>query len=450
MGWNCRGRVEGWNVPGSCSGVFMYIVLIGLCSSIAACGLPERLTMISYRHGEVTPLEGFEEVRAVDGYPSDAFQASFDEALSAFMKSPVPPDGRRDWDSLVLSSGGINGAFGTGILTGWTERGDRPDYRFVTGVSVGALMAPFAFAGPEFDDRLVDLFRHVEPEHLHRKKDFISSVLWDESLMDNSPLRALIDRAVDEELMRAVAARHAEGRRCYVGSTNLDVGHFVVWDLGAIASRGTKEALQLFRQVLAASASVPILYPPIRFSNGDHEELHVDGAVIRPLFIPHNVFDSYLSAERAGMNWEDVDDTMYVIHNGSLYPHPLVVQRDTITVATRTVTMMSYTMVAEDVLHLYLLSRAWDAQFRFVTLPDGSDLDINSFTPEDTERLFAIGQRHMKQRTPWATAPPGFILAEDFIHAEGVSEMEPPTHLNKRLRLIEKEFRNLLPEGWRK
>ncbi|MDX1412518.1 MAG: hypothetical protein R3351_10200, partial [Nitrospirales bacterium] len=129
-----------WHVLRSRSGVTMYFVLIVLCSWLAACGLPERLTMISYQHGEVTPLAGFEDVRAVDGYPSDAFQASFDEAIATFMKSPVPPDGRRDWDSLVLSSGGINGAFGTGILTGWTDRGDRPDFRFVTGVSVGALM----------------------------------------------------------------------------------------------------------------------------------------------------------------------------------------------------------------------------------------------------------------------------------------------------------------------
>ena len=406
--------------------------------------------MISYRHGEITPLAGFENVRAVDGYPNEAFQASFDQAIATFLNSPVPTDGRRDWNSLVLSSGGINGAFGTGILTAWTARGDRPDFRLVTGVSVGALMAPFAFAGPEFDDRLEELFRRLEPGHLHREKGVFTSVLWDESLMDNSPLRALIDRAVDEELLHAVAARHAEGRRCYVGSTNLDIGHFVIWDLGAIASRRTKDALQLFRRVLAASASVPILYPPIRFSNGEQEELHVDGAVIRPLFIPHNVFDSYLSAERAGMNWEDIDDTMYVIHNGSLYPHPLVVKRDTLTVATRTVTMMSYTMVAEDVLHLYLLSRAWDAQFRFVTLPEGYDLDINSFTPEDTEQLFTIGQQLMAKRMPWATSPPGFILAEDFIYAEGSSEAPPPPYINNRLKRIEKEFQNLLPEMWRK
>lgn len=385
--------------------------LLGLL--VAACGWPHRTAALPRNHATVQPLAGFEDVRAVDGYPSPHFQASFDTALAAFAATPPPADGRRDFGMLVLSSGGVNGAFGAGIMTAWSERGDRPDFRIVTGVSVGALMAPFAFAGPQFDHRLEELFRRIRPGDLHREKGVLASVLWDESLTDNRPLRAAIDRGVDLALLRAVAARHAEGRRLWVATTNLDVGHLCVWDLGAIAARATPQALTLFRDVLAASAAIPVVYPPVRFAHAGRDELHVDGAVIRPMFIPQNVFDGYLSADRAGMSWDDVDATLYVVHNGSLRPCPVEVQRDTLAIATRTVTMMSYTMVSEHLLHLYMLARAWGAEFRFHSMPDGLELAVDAFSPDDTERLFLLGQGLMQRHEPWCTVPPGFVLRED-------------------------------------
>ncbi|MCA8948138.1 MAG: patatin-like phospholipase family protein [Planctomycetes bacterium] len=379
----------------------------------AACGWPHRAATRSGPPGTLVPLPGFEAVRAIDGYPSDAFQRAFDEAVAKFAATPLPADGRRDFDMLVLSSGGANGAFGAGVLTGWTRCGNRPDFRVVTGVSVGALMAPFVFAGPAFDDRLEQLFARIEPGDLHREKGIVASVLFDESLMDNSPLRRAIEHGIDDELLAAVAARHDEGRRCWVGSTNLDAGEFVVWDLGAIAKIGTAEARELFCKVLTASASIPVVYPPVRFEHGGDGELHVDGAVIRPLFIPQNVFDGYLSAERVGMNWDDVDATMYVVHNGSLRPCPVDVQRDTLDIATRTVTMMSYTMIKEHVLHLFMLSRAWGAEFRFITLKDGLEVPIDTFTPEQTYRLFLLGQGKIEEQTPWEESPPDYLFRKD-------------------------------------
>lgn len=418
-----------------------------ICLSLSACGWPVRNALIGTLHSDLAPLPEFEGVRAVDGYPSPALQASFDSAIASFAQSPVPEDGRRDYDMLVLSSGGVNGAFGAGVLTAWTDRGDRPDFRCVSGVSVGALMAPFAFAGPEYDDRLEELFRRIEPSDMHQEKGVLSSVLWDESLMDNSPLRASIAAAVDHDLMRAVAERHAEGRRCWIGSTNLDVGHFVVWDLGAIASHGTDEALELMRDVLTASASIPVAYPPVRFRHADRDELHVDGAVIRPLFIPQNVFDGYLSAERAGMNWDDVDATLYVIHNAALRPTPAAIQRETLSIAMRTVTMMSYTMASEHVLHLYMLTRAWGAEFRFLTVPDGLELAVDSFTPDDTEKLFLLGQGLMGGENAWSSTPPGYVLRNDLEHVEPQQTEQPaPDDVVAALRRIETQLEELRRE----
>jgi len=415
----------------------------------ASCGWPSRFASLGEFPSELVPIEGFEEVRTVDGYPNEAFQRSFDQVAAALAASPVPEDGRRNFDMLVLSSGGVNGSFGAGILTAWSQRGDRPKFHTVTGVSVGALMAPFAFAGPEFDHRLEELFRRINPDNLHVEKSVLTSVLWDESLADNTPLKRLVARGIDDELMQAVARGHAEGRRLYVGSTNMDIGQFCIWDLGAIASRGTEQAKQLMRDVLVASASIPVVYPPMRFAVGGRDELHSDGAVTRPLFMPQNVFDGYLSAQRAGYDWDDIDATLYVVHNGSLRACPTDVQRDTLAIATRTVTMMSYTMVTEHILNLYLLSRAWGAEFRFHTLPGGQELPIDSFTAEDTNRLFLLGQGLMERREPWLEAPPGYVVNEDLhrIQHQRPTPGDPEQQdLSRRLDSIEEQLRLLREE----
>ncbi|MEM7306137.1 MAG: patatin-like phospholipase family protein [Planctomycetota bacterium] len=419
--------------------------LLAVAAGAAGCGLPGRLAVIPAIQGRVEPLRGFEDVRAVDGYASDEFQRSFDRAVERFAATPLPADGRRDFDMLVLSSGGVNGAFGAGILTAWTERGDRPLFWTVTGVSVGALLAPFAFAGPEYDDRIERLFRFLEPKDLHRDKGVLASVLWDESLTDNTALRKTIRREVDASLLQAVAQRHAEGRRCWVGSANLDLGHFCVWDLGAIAARGTPEALELFRNVLIASAAIPVIYPPVRFGDEERNELHVDGAVVRPLFIPQNIFDGELSAERAGLAWDDVDATLYVVQNGSLRPCPVEVQRETLAIATRTLTMMSYTMVSEHVLHLYLLAQAWEANFRFHALPDGLELEIDSFGREDTNRLYLLGRGLMERREPWRETPPGYVLRADLNRTQVATET-PERGVADRLDSMEREIRALRDE----
>lgn len=391
---------------------------------LTACSWPVRQAKEAVGD-ELAPLPGFEHVRAVDGFRNEHFQTAFDVTVAEFVKVPADSAGRRDFDMLVLSSGGVNGAFGAGILTEWSRlvEGGRPDFWIVTGVSVGALMAPFAFAGREFDARLQALFARIDPEDMHREKGLISSVLFDESLLDNRPLRDSIAAAVDEDLLAAVAARHVQGRRLYVGTTNLDLGHFVVWDLGAIATVGGEAALELFRDVLTASAAIPVVYPPVRFEHaGDKDELHVDGAVIRPLFMPQNIFDGYLSADRAGLDWDAVDATMYVVHNGSLRPQSVDVQRDTLNIATRTVTMMSYTMITEHVLHLYMLCRAWGAEFRFVTMDYGNELDVNDFTSDDTLELFRQGRDQMRKGQPWQKAPPGYLVNRDFDRIQPAGE----------------------------
>ena len=229
------------------------------------------------------------------------------------------------------------------------------------------------------------------------------------------------------------------------------MGEFIVWDLGAIASRRSPAALELIRKVLTACASIPVIYPPVRFEHDTRDELHVDGAVMRPLFMPENVFDYHLSAARAGIRWADFDVFTYVIHNGSLRSRPVEVQRDTLGIATRTVTMMSYTMVVDHVLHLFMLSRIWGAKFRFMTMPDGLELDITHFTASDTERLFLLGQGMIREDRPWQDRPPGFVASNEFRQLQGngqtmrlaTTDADPLVRIENELKALRAEIRAL-------
>ena len=388
-------------------------ILIIALTTLGGCGWPMRTAVLTDTPAELAPIPRFTDVRAIDGYPNESFQRSFDSAIAKLAERSPPAGQRRRYEMLVLSSGGVNGAFGAGILTGWTRRGDRPVFDLVTGVSVGALMTPFAFAGPQFDERLETLFRRIAPGDLHREKGILSSVLWDESLMDNSPLARAIERGVDHELLAAVAAGHAEGRRCMVGSTNLDIGAFMVWDLGAIASRGTDEALALFRKVLRASASIPVVYSPgaLRARGTERTARRWRG---RPPVVP--------AAERLrrlplGGPCRDL--------LGRRRRHALRrPQRLAAAARGRGATRHAGDRDADrdhDELHHGCRGRApplhafarLGAEFRFLTLADGLELSVDAFTPEDTERLFLLGQGIMGRDEPWRRTPPGYVVRTD-------------------------------------
>ena len=376
----------------------------------AACGLPDREAAIPVERGVTLPLEGFDAIRAVDGYPNEGFQASLDRQAATLAKEPAGGDGRRSVNLLVLSSGGINGAFGAGILNGWTARGDRPRFDVVTGVSVGGLLAPFAFVGSEYDETIAEIFQRLVPSDLHEPKGTLSA-LYGESVMDNTPLRNKIDQIVDRALLEAVARRHDEGGRCYIGSTNIDTGEFIVWDMGKIASYGTSEALELFKKVLTASASIPVVYPPVRFAIDDRrDEMHVDGAAIRPLFLPLNVASTLTATRGAGVDLDRVDYNLYVLHNGSLQAERTKVARSTLEISTRAVYMMGYMLVSQHILDLYISARASGARFNFVAIPDGFELiSASEFSADDTQKLFNLGLGMMESEDPWRHAPPGFI-----------------------------------------
>ncbi len=189
--------------------------------------------------------------------------------------------------ALALSGGGAGGAFGAGALVGLSRAGTRPVFHLITGVSTGALIAPFAFLGPAWDDRLEDAFTGGYAAALLNMRGFTAGL--GPGLYRSDPLEALVGRFIDQEIVDAVAVEHRAGRRLFVATTNLDTQKPIIWDMGAIAAHGGPEALRLFIDVVVASASLPGLFPPrmleVEAGGVVYEEMHLDGGVCAPLFI---------------------------------------------------------------------------------------------------------------------------------------------------------------------
>ena len=215
---------------------------------------------------------------------------------------------------LALSGGGAGGAFGAGAVAGLTRAGTRPTFDVVTGVSAGALLAPFAFLGPAWDEQLLDAFTGVAGDRLLQSRGL--GVIFGSSVYSGRPLRQLIDGYVSDDMIRAIAREAAKGRLLLVATTDVASGEPVVWDLGSIAKNGGSSARTLFRDVLVASASVPGLFPPVIIrvaENGsNNDQAHIDGATTVPFFVPPALLQTARSVPETGRA------EVFIIIDGSL------------------------------------------------------------------------------------------------------------------------------------
>lgn len=308
----------------------------------------------------------------------------------------VGPDGHLDL--LAVSGGGANGAFTAGVMTGWTESGDRPDFEIVTGVSTGALAAPFIFLGPEWDDELTEAYVGGAASTLLQPQGV--GALFGSGIYRAEPLRDLIDRYVDMEMLEAVAAEARKGRVLLVATTDLDSQRGVSWDMGAIAMQGGPDALELFRTVLQASASIPGAFPPvlIRSVNGDStfQEMHVDGGVTVPfLALPEGLwtYDEATPALRGAR--------LHVIVNGRVAPGFEVTTDSLGSVLGRSLD----TMLRSSMLSTLAGNRAFadrnGLSFRWAALPDDSTATPLDFSPPSMRAVYEVGRQGARDGSVW-------------------------------------------------
>ena len=310
---------------------------------------------------------------------------------------------------LAISGGGQYGAFTAGILTAWSETGTRPEFDAVTGISTGSIIAPFAFLGPDYDHVIEEVYTTTSTDDMI-EATVVSGLLSGSALADTTPLKEKIAEYVTADLLEAIAVEHRKGRLLFVGTTNIDVGRSVIWNMGAIAASGRPGALQLFRDVILASSAIPMAFPPVFFdveANGQtYREMHVDGGVTSQVNILSPQIPNYLLEELIGF---DLKRDLYVIVNGAITPPPLVVEPRVHKIGSASINTLWYAQAVGDLYKIHSVSSRDDVETRYTWIPsDFTEMPEEDFDPVFMQKLFAVGQDLMKTDTLWYDAPPYF------------------------------------------
>lgn len=295
----------------------------------------------------------------------------------------TPEDGT--FDVLALSGGGPNGAFGAGVLAGWTARGDRPVFDHVTGVSTGALIAPFAFLGPGWDDALRAAYLDPRTERIMRRR--LLSGLFASSMFSGAPLHDLVDSYVTQALVDAVAAESLNGRTLIVVTTDLDAQRSVAWDMGAIARRGGESARVLFRDVMIASASIPGIFPPVAIEVDGRVETHVDGGVAAPIYaVPEALAD----LQGTELN-HHAPVRIFMIANISVAPTPDETSGGTLALLRRSLETSGKASMRSVLQMNAVIAARYGARFRVISIPAGQSVPLTEFSQPGMNRLYDLG-----------------------------------------------------------
>ena len=333
-------------------------------------------------------------VATIPDMPDARFWAdSTSDFIKALPEKPGP------W--LTLSSGGSDGAFGAGLLNGLSASGKRPDYAVVIGVSTGALIAPFAFAGPHYDDALRDAFTKIT------SADVFEIGGTPESFLDTWPLKDLIAKQVTPALIADIAAQYRAGRRLFIVTTNLDSERSMVWNMGAIAAHGGEQAIKLFRAVLLASSSIPGAFPPVFIDvegNGKHfSEMHVDGGVGGQFFVAPAALMAATSDYRLPAT------SLYVLVDTGLQPEFDRVERTTAQILAQTVGMAVKVDTRLMLDRAYLATKRSGIGFNVASIPPSFKAPSSgAFDPKYMKALYDLGYDLGKSPTPFATEPPPY------------------------------------------
>lgn len=373
------------------------LVTAFIAVALASCASLPR-TQFTEKEQNVAQIPGIPNVR----FYTDAPLAEIVRTLNAdAMLAAAKRNG--GFQMLAISGGAWDGAYGAGILNGWTKSGGRPKFVLVTGVSAGSLIAPLAFLGSDYDPQLKEAFTGGKAAPIGDGTDTLVSVI-SEAGMRREALHVLISSYVDEKLLRAVAAEHRRGRRLLVVTTNLDAQRAVVWDMGAIAASGRPNALQLFRDVLTASSSVPGMFEPTRIAvtaNGRiFEELHVDGGVTTNVF---TLPDAMLSAHNGDRS--EIHGSMYVIMNTSLAPEFQFAEAQVPAMLGRTMSTLLKAHSKSVVLTSVAFSRSAGIDFNLTHMNVELPKDLKpSFNTEYMRAVYEIGYRRALTGDFWEKA----------------------------------------------
>ena len=393
---------------------FVSVILTAAFSltTLQGCATPSRMAAVPRESVNEAEIPGLSGVRYyIDGNPvemiRDGWQAIKQEKAylaASGNTGPLPPA-----VFLAISGGGDDGAFGAGLLAGWTAAGTRPVFKAVTGISTGALTAPFAFLGPAYDDTLREVYTNVSQRDILKRRNLLAA-LFNDALADNTPLWRLIKHHITPQLLSAIAAEHARGRLLLIGTTDLDSRRGVIWNMGKIAASGHPRSLELFQSILIASSAIPGAFPPVLIdveAHGKHyQEMHVDGGAVAQVF----AYPPSINLEELSKKYDfQRERTLYIIRNGRLDPQYAEVERRTLSIAARAISSLIHSQGVGDLYRLYLTSQRDGVFFNLAFIPSSFNFPHKEdFDTAYMRRLFDTGYDLAVKGYPWAKAPPEY------------------------------------------
>jgi len=352
-------------------------------------------------------IPGMKSVRAFGDVPNKAFI----EDLNGSFRQESPNEFRKGiltvYPVLLVSGGGAYGAYGAGLLNGWSESGTRPRFKVVTGISTGALIAPYAFLGSDYDDQLKELYTTMSTRNVASKKSPLAFFTSD-SLESTRPLTRVIKKHFTKDILKKIAEEHSKGRRLYVGTANLDAQRLVIWNMGKIAQIGNDEAVKLFQKIVLASSAIPIAFPPVFFEveadGKKYDEMHVDGGTVTQVFSLYGILQGTHRNKKVDI---------YLIWNGFVSPKRRSVQDNIPSIAGRSMdTMINYQGLS-DIFRLYVLSGEREHDFHLAFIPDDfKSKSKQMFDPVEMTRLFDRGYGKALAGIAWEDKPPMFEILE--------------------------------------
>ncbi|HPS20500.1 MAG TPA: patatin-like phospholipase family protein [Candidatus Omnitrophota bacterium] len=351
------------------------------------------------------------DIRVVAG----AVDSELQRNIVASVKEEAPGDypaaanGEKIYPVLAISGGAANGAYGAGLLKGWSEEGSRPKFKIVTGVSTGAIIAPFVFLGKEYDDEMEKLYTTMSTKDVMSFKGPIR-VLMGDSMASNKPLEKQIQKMINDNFLARIAAEHKKGRRLLVGTTDLDAQRFVIWDMGAIAARGDKK---LFSKVILASAAIPVIFPPVymhvEYNGQKYDEMHVDGGAITQVFGIYQIMEPMMkSLKESGVKVQNVKAKYYIIRNGYVTGIYKEVKDDLVDVANRAFDTIINSQGVGDTYRIYAYMKQVGNDYNLAFIPaDCTPPAKEMFDPKQMKVLFDRGYQDAVKGYKWHKVPPG-------------------------------------------
>jgi predicted patatin/cPLA2 family phospholipase len=391
------------------------LALISLTTlSTAGCATIVPRNVLPQANAGQIELEGFHNIRFWgDASARDIQAIMMADAPKAETRLSLGVERHQPVSNLLAISGGAeDGAYGAGLLVGWSDAGTRPVFDLVTGVSSGALIAPFVYLGREHDNQLREIFTKYGRKDIFTYN--VPGLLEGSALADDAPLARLIEKYVDDAFLKEIARERIKGRILLIGTTNLDTQRPVLWDMGRIAMSNNRDAMVLFRKILLASATLPGVFPPVRIQvrvgGQNYDELHVDGGVTRQVFIAPSIFSFVSHDQKPGR--PATKPRLFVIRNGKIDPEWQSVNENVLSITQRSIATLIKNQGIGDLYRIYSVTKRDGIDFNLASIPpDFSDTSGEPFDQKYMIALFDRGYDLASHNYSWAKAPPGLELA---------------------------------------